>query len=75
VTKARQQTGAAGEQIACNFLQELGYRIVERNHRTRLGELYLSRKHLTYLQPRFDVIAVQLADGKPPNIDHFINAF
>jgi len=41
----------------------------------KLGELYLSRKHLTYLQPRFDVIAVQLADGKPPNIDNFINAF
>ena len=26
----------------------------------QLGELYLSLKHLTYLQPRFDVIAVQL---------------
>ena len=119
MTKARQQTGATGEQIACDFLQELGYRIVERNHRTRLGELdiiaaygeflvfcevktrrgssgphpslsvtakkigklrqlgelYLSWKHLTYLQPRFDVIAVKLAAGKPPNIDHFINAF
>jgi len=119
LTKARQQAGAAGEQIACNFLQEQGYRIIERNHRSRLGELdiiaayseflvfcevktrrgssgmhpslsvtakkigklrklgelYLSRKHLTYLQPRFDVIAVQLVDGKPPNIDHFINAF
>jgi len=119
VTKARQQTGAAGEQIACNFLQEQGYRIIERNHRSRLGELdiiaaygeflkfcevkthrgssgshpslpvtakkivklrqlgelYLSLKHLTYLQPRFDFVAVQLADGKPPNIDHFFNAF
>ena len=119
MTKARQQTGATGEQIACNFLQEQGYRIIERNLRSRLGELeiiaaygeflvfcevktrrgnsrshpslsvtakkigklrqlgelYLSRKHLTYLQSRFDVIAVQLADGKPLNIDHFINAF
>ena len=100
-------------------LKSQGYRIIERNHRSRLGELdiiaayseflvfcevktrrgssgmhpslsvtvkkigklrqlgelYLSRKHLTYLQPRFDVIAVQLVDGKPPNIDHFINAF
>mgnify|MGYP003958302393 FL=1 len=119
MTKQRQQTGAAGEQIACDFLQELGYRIVERNHRTRLGELdiiaeyeeflvfcevktrkgrggphpslsvttkkiaklrqlgefYLSLMHLTHMQPRFDVIAIQLVDGKPPNIDHFINAF
>ena len=39
MTKARQQIGAAGEQIACNFLQEQGYRIIERNHRSRLGEL------------------------------------
>ena len=39
MTKARQLTGAAGEQIACNFLQEQGYRIIERNHRSRLGEL------------------------------------
>ena len=119
MTKQRQQTGAAGEQIACDFLQELGYRIVERNHRTRLGELdiiaeykeflifcevktrkgcggphpslsvtmkkiaklrqlgelYLSLKHLKHMQPRFDVIAIQLVYGKPPNIDHFINAF
>ena len=119
MTKARLQTGAAGEQIACNFLQEQGYRIIEQNHRSglgeldiiasyreflifcevktrrdnsrshpslsvtakkigklrQLGELYLSRKHLTCLQPGFDLIAVQLADGKPPNIDHFIHAF
>ena len=39
MTKARQQTVAAGEQIACNFLQEQGYRIIERNHRSRLGEI------------------------------------
>ena len=39
MTKARLQTGAAGEQIACNFLQEQGLRIIERNHRSRLGEL------------------------------------
>ena len=39
MTKTRQQTGAAGEQIACNFLQEQGYRIIERNHRSRFGEL------------------------------------
>ena len=119
MTKQRIQTGASGEQIACEFLQGLGYRIVERNHRSRLGELdiiteieeflvfcevktrrgtegphpsltvtakkiaklrqlgelYLSQKHLTHMQPRFDVIAIQMVDGKPPNIDHFINAF
>ena len=29
MTKARLQTGAAGEQIPCNVLQEQGYRIIE----------------------------------------------
>ena len=35
MTKGRQQTGTIGEQIACEFLQERGYRVVERNHRSR----------------------------------------
>ena len=39
MTKARQQTAAAGEQIACNFLKDQGYNIIERNHRSILGEL------------------------------------
>ena len=40
-----------------------------------LGEHYLSQKHLMHLQPRFDVIAVQLAGKTPPDIDHFVNVF
>ena len=119
MTKERQHTGKAGEQIACDFLKEQGYSIVERNHRSRLGEIdivaahreylvfcevktrrsraglqpvlsvtvkkieklrmlgehYLSQKHLMHTQPRFDVIAVQLAGKTPPDIDHFVNAF
>ena len=38
MTKGRQQTGIVGEQIACEFLKVQGYRIVERNHRSRLVE-------------------------------------
>ena len=49
MTKARQQTGAAGEQIACNILQEQGYRIIERNHRSRLGELDIIAAYGSYL--------------------------
>jgi len=119
LTKERQHTGRTGEQIACDFLKEQGYSIVERNHRSRLGEIdivaehreylvfcevktrrsraglhpslsvtakkieklrmlgehYLSQKHFMHLQPRFDVIAVQLAGKTPPDIDHFVNAF
>jgi putative endonuclease len=119
LTKERQHTGKTGEQIACDFLKEQGYSIVERNHRSRLGEIdivaehreylvfcevktrrsrvglnpslpvtaknieklrmlgehYPSQKHLMHLQPRFDVIAVQMAGKTPPDIDHFVNAF
>ncbi len=38
MTKVRMQTGTVGEQIACEFLQEREYRIVERNYRSRLVE-------------------------------------
>ena len=40
-----------------------------------LGEHYLSQMHLMHLQPRFDVIVVQLASKTTPEIDHFVNAF
>ena len=40
-----------------------------------LGEHYLSQKHLMHLQPRFDVIAVQLVGKTTPEIDHFVNTF
>ena len=40
-----------------------------------LGEHYFSQKHLMHLQPRFGVIAVQLAGKTTPEIDHFVNAF
>ncbi len=35
----RHQLGATGEQLAAEHLERLGYRIVERNFRTRWGEL------------------------------------
>jgi putative endonuclease len=37
----RAKLGAAGEQLAAGHLQRLGYVIIERNHRTRWGELDL----------------------------------
>ena len=40
-----------------------------------LGEHYLSQKHLMHLQPRFDVIAMQLAGKTTPEVDHIVNAF
>jgi putative endonuclease len=35
----RHELGIAGEQLAAEHLQRLGYRILERNYRTRWGEL------------------------------------
>ncbi|OYD16081.1 YraN family protein [candidate division WOR-3 bacterium JGI_Cruoil_03_51_56] len=35
----RKAVGQKGEQLACDFLKEKGYRILDRNHRSRLGEI------------------------------------
>ena len=49
MTKERQHTGRTGEQIACDFLKEQGYSFVERNHRSRLGEIDIVAEHREYL--------------------------
>jgi len=41
VTDLRQHLGRAGERLALEHLERLGYRLVARNHRTRFGELDL----------------------------------
>jgi putative endonuclease len=41
VTLARQSLGRLGERLAAEHLERLGYRILERNHRTRHGEIDL----------------------------------
>ena len=35
----KQKTGKVGESIAVRFLRKKGYRILEQNYRTRLGEI------------------------------------
>ena len=39
MSNARQQLGIEGESLACAELEKLGYSIVERNYRTRSGEI------------------------------------
>jgi len=39
MSNARQRLGNDGESIACAELEKLGYSIVERNYRTRSGEI------------------------------------
>ncbi|MFP4036234.1 MAG: YraN family protein [Desulfobacteraceae bacterium] len=41
MTKRRQALGRSGEDLAVARLQALGYRIIERNYRSRLGEIDL----------------------------------
>ena len=36
---SRQRLGAAGEELACAELERLGYSILERNYRSRFGEI------------------------------------
>jgi putative endonuclease len=38
-TYSKRELGMYGEQLACEFLIEKGYRILERNWRCRLGEI------------------------------------
>jgi putative endonuclease len=39
MTEYRQQLGLHGESLACEELEKLGYRIIERRYRTRHGEI------------------------------------
>jgi putative endonuclease len=39
MSNARQRLGNEGESIACAELEKLGYSIIERNYRTRSGEI------------------------------------
>ena len=41
----------------------------------QLGLFYMSSRRLHQLQPRFDVLAIQLFPNRAPLIEHFINAF
>lgn len=39
MTKERQELGIAGEEAASGFLRKTGYRILEKNYKTPLGEI------------------------------------
>jgi putative endonuclease len=41
----RRETGAAGEKLACDFLCNNGYTILETNYRCRSGEIDIVAKH------------------------------
>ena len=49
MTRARQEFGWRGEELACDELQRRGYAVVARRYRTRSGELDIIAKHGEYL--------------------------
>jgi putative endonuclease len=45
MTDARQQCGKTGEALAVAHLRKKGYKLIERNYRTRVGEIDVIAKH------------------------------
>jgi len=45
MTLEKKKLGTRGEQIAVKYLQNRGYRILERNYRNRLGEIDIIARH------------------------------
>lgn len=41
----RRQRGRVGEELACRYLEEAAYTIVETNHRSRYGEIDIIARH------------------------------
>jgi len=41
----QKELGAKGEEIAARYLKKKGYRIIERNFRTRIGEIDIIAEH------------------------------
>jgi len=49
MTRARQDFGLLGEDLACDALAQRGYVVIERRYRTRSGELDIIARHGDYL--------------------------
>jgi putative endonuclease len=49
MTRARQDFGLLGEELACDALSERGYAVITRRYRTRSGELDIIARHGDYL--------------------------
>jgi putative endonuclease len=67
-TDSRQTTGRLGEDIAAAHLERSGYRVVERNFRTRSGELdlvALSAECLVFCEVKTRVLGTRAGPAGP----------
>jgi len=115
----RKDVGYIGEDLAIDYLEKRGYKIVERNFKCRFGEIdliarienrlvfvevklkkgekyckpieavdyakqkkviksslfYVQKYRIDNLDVQFDVVGIELEQGKTPNIIHIENAF
>ena len=40
----RHETGRVGEEVACDYVKKLGYEIIEKNYRNKMGEIDIIAK-------------------------------
>ena len=65
MSQYRKSIGQIGEDAACNYLEEHGYSIIERNYRTRFGEIDIiatNNSIVTFVEVK---TKVDLHTGKP----------
>ncbi len=60
MTRKRLQVGEAGEKAARNYLEQLGYRIIETNYRCKLGEIDIIARDLDTIV----IVEVRTKTGK-----------
>lgn len=63
VSDRRRQLGAFGEQKACEHLAALGYEVLERNFRTRFGEIDIVAANAQALV--FCEVKTRVTNGRP----------
>jgi len=72
MTYRRKQLGASGEDLAANYLEKIGYEIIERNKRFKFGEIDIIACYGDYVVLVEVKTKTSLAQGRPEEeVDYF----